>query len=243
MADMVRVDLLAIAKWHAERVDDYVVPFAGMAKRDTAASRERVLSPEELAMVWNAAGDADRFGVVVKLLLLTGQRREKVLTMKRSDVDPVTGKWTIPKQPGDAKQKGHPEWLVLPPVALDLIKAQVRLASSPWIFPAYRGDSHLNGIAELKKAFNAKLPADMSSWTLHDLRRTARTMMTKARVDFYVAEAILGHKLPGVAGIYDRHDFAEEMATALATLAAHIERIVNPPVDNVLPFGPVPVHA
>ena len=78
--------------------------------------------------------------------------------MRWYDVDLDTGKWTIPKEPGDAKQKGAPDELVLPPVALDLIRAQVRLASSPWIFPAYRGDGHLSGVGELKKAFDAKLP-------------------------------------------------------------------------------------
>jgi integrase len=159
--------------------------------------------------------------------------------MRWSEVDPASGRWTIPKEPDE---KGNPGVLVLPSAALDLVKAQPRLASNPWIFPAYRGDGHLSGVGDLKKDFDARLP-DMPNWTLHDLRRTSRTEMTKARIDFYVAEAIMGHKLPGVAGIYARHSFAEEMVTALATLATHFERIVAGPVDNVLPFGPVPAHA
>jgi len=236
-ADMVRVDLLAIAKWHAERVDDYVVPFGGMAKRDKAKARERVLNPDELRLVWAAADDAGRFGAIIKLLLYTAQRREKVLSMRWTDIDP-NGRWTIPKEPGE---KGNPGVLVLPPAALDLIEAQDRLASSPWVFPAYRGDGHVRGVDEFKKIFDAKLTA-IPNWTLHDLRRTSRTLMTKVKIDFHVAEAIMGHKLPGVAGIYDRHDFAEEMVAALATLAAHIDGIVNPR-HNVIPFGPVPAHA
>jgi integrase len=239
MADMVRVDLLAVAKWHSERNEDYTVPFVGMAKRDKAGSRERVLSHEELRAVWIAAGDGSRFGAIIRLLLYTAQRRTKIVAMRWSEVDPDTGRWTIPKEPDE---KGNPGMLVLPSPALDLVKAQPHLASSPWVFPAYKGDGHLSNIGELKKAFDAKLP-DMPNWTLHDLRRTSRTEMTKARIDFYVAEAIMGHKLPGVAGIYARHSFAEEMVTALATLAAHFERIVAGPVDNVVPFGPVPVHA
>jgi integrase len=231
MADMVKVDLLAIAKWHTERADDYVVPFAGMAKRDKAKARERVLTNDELRAVWNAAETAGRFGAVVKLLLFTAQRREKVLTMKWSDVDLASGRWTIPKEP---REKGNPGVLVLPPVALDLVRAQPRLASSPFVFPAYRGTKHLSAIG-LMKAFDTKLP-DMPNWTLHDLRRTSRTAMTKARIDFYVAEAIMGHKLRGTAGIYDRHDFSEEMVVALATLAAYIDRVVNPPAGNVVPI-------
>jgi integrase len=232
MADMVRTDLLAIAKWHAERVDDYVVPFAGMAKRDKAKARERVLNDDELRAVWTVADDVGRFGAIVKLLLFTAQRREKVIAMRWSEVDLTSGRWTIPKEPDE---KGNPGVLVLPSAALDLVKAQPRFASSPWVFPAYRGDGHLSSVGDLKKDFDAKL-ADIPNWTLHDLRRTSRTLMTKARIDFHVAEAIMGHKLPGVAAIYARHDFAEEMVTALATLADFIDRILNPPAGNVVPI-------
>jgi integrase len=241
-ADMVRTDLLSIATWQSGRIDDYTPPFRGMPKRSQSAARERVLDRTELALVWNAAADAGRFGAIIKLLLLTGQRREKVLTMRWSDVDLTSGQWTIPKQSGDAKQKGAPDELVLPPVALDLIKAQVRLASSPWIFPAYRGDGHITGVGELKKDFDTKLPADMPNWTLHDLRRSARTYMAEADVPFHVAEKILGHALAGVAGTYDRSKMALQMTAALATLAGYIERVINPQ-PNVIQIPAVPAHA
>ena len=232
---MVRVDLLAIAKWHSERADDYTVPFGGMAKRDKAGSRDRTLNPDELRAVWVASGDGSRLGAVIRLALYTAQRRDKLVSMRWSDIDPDTGTWTIPKS-GHPKEKGAPDKLVLPVAALDLIKAQPRLASSQWVFPAYRGDGCLNGISELKKSFDAKLPP-MQPWTLHDLRRTARTFMGESDVPYHVAEKILGHALAGVAATYDRSKLSAQMTAALATLANYIERIVNPPVDNVVPFA------
>jgi hypothetical protein len=76
----------------------------------------------------------------------------------------------------------------------------------------------------------------MDRWTMHDLRRTARTLLSKAkikkngvetRIDFFVAEAILGHALGGVAGIYNRDNYAAEIPAALAALADHIHQIVG----------------
>jgi integrase len=74
----------------------------------------------------------------------------------------------------------------------------------------------------------AKLPKDMPQWQLHDLRRTARSLMSRAGVTPHTAERVLGHTIKGVEGIYDRHKYMNETAHALEALAAQIERIVNP---------------
>jgi integrase len=233
-ADMVKTDLLAIAKWHSERVDDYTVPFVGMKKRDEAGARDRVLNPDELRAVWTAAAaDGSRFGAIVRLALYTAQREGKIISMKWSDIDD-TGTWTIPRS-DHPKEKGTPDKLMLPPAALDLIKAQPRFKSSDFIFQAARGTGHLTGVSQLKAAFDAKLPP-MANWTVHDLRRSARTYMAEADVPFHVAEKILGHKLAGVAATYDRSKLSAQMTAALATLANYIERIVAGPVDNVVPL-------
>ena len=78
--------------------------------------------------------------------------------------------------------------------------------------------------------------AVLPPWTLHDLRRTARTLMSRAGVRPDIAERVLGHVISGVEGIYDRHDFVEQKRDALERLAAAIDRIVNPPADNVVPI-------
>ena len=75
-----------------------------------------------------------------------------------------------------------------------------------------------------------------TDWTLHDLRRTARSLMSCAGVRPDIAERVLGHAIKGVEGIYDRHSYREEKAHALKALAGLIEKIVNPPATNVTPI-------
>jgi integrase len=122
--------------------------------------------------------------------------------------------------------------LLLPQAALDIISAQPRLVGNPYVF-AGRGDSPMRGFAWRKAGFSAKL-ASMPLWTLHDLRRTARSLMTRAGVNDSHAERVLGHVQPGIQGVYNRHEYRDEKAHALRALAALIEKIVNPPADNVV---------
>src|SRR5262249_49177414 len=75
----------------------------------------------------------------------------------------------------------------------------------------------------------------VTGWTIHDLRRTARSLMSRAGVNADIAERCLGHVIGGVRGIYDRHEYFEEKKRAFEALAAQIERIVNPQ-DNVVPM-------
>ena len=65
-------------------------------------------------------------------------------------------------------------------------------------------------------------------WTLHDLRRTAKTLMVRAGVRPDISERVLGHAIVGVEGTYDRHSYADEKRDALEKLAAMIERILDP---------------
>jgi integrase len=80
----------------------------------------------------------------------------------------------------------------------------------------------------LKAAFDRALPKAIPNWTLHDLRRTARSLMSRAGVPTDHAERVLGHVIGGVRGIYDRHEYRDEKADALAKLAVQINRILHP---------------
>ncbi len=120
----------------------------------------------------------------------------------------------------------------LPKLALDVIRAQPRLASNPYVFFAGRGAGHFNNLSVAKAALDAKLPP-MPRWTLHDLRRSARSLMSRADVRPDIAERVLGHAIKGVEGIYDRHRYDAEKADALQRLANLVGTIVNPPADNV----------
>jgi integrase len=100
--------------------------------------------------------------------------------------------------------------LVLPKMALDIIRAQSRMGEHPFVFAASRGDGPFRSLYKSKLALYAKLPTGTAPWTLHDLRRTARLLMSRAGVSSEYAERVMGHAIPGVEGIYDRHVCKDE---------------------------------
>ena len=144
--------------------------------------------------------------------------------------DVVEGEWIIRSE---KREKGTAGSLVLPKAALDIINAQPRFASNPHIF-AGKGDKYMGGESKRKADFDAKLTG-VAHFTLHDLRRTARSLMSRAGVRPDIAERVLGHAQGGVLGIYDRHQYRDEKAHALNALAGLIETIINPS-DKVVPI-------
>jgi integrase len=223
-ADAVLAIVRKLTNWHATRHDDYASPVVkGMRRTDPKQrARARILTDDELRAVWKRAeADGGKFGAVVRLLLLTAQRRDKVFSMTWGDISDA-GEWTIP---AEKRGKGTGGTLKLPPVALEIIHAQPRFASNYYVF-AGRAKGHFNGYSKAKAAFDAKL-GQISPWILHDLRRTARSLMARAGVRPDIAERVLGHAITGVEGVYDRHSYNAEKAHALAALAALIERIAN----------------
>ena len=229
VADFVLAVIRMICNWHAARRDDYQSPIVkGMRRTDPKAqARARILDDEEIRAVWKAAEANGTFGAYIRLALLTAQRREKVAAMKWGDLG-IDGEWRIPS---DAREKGTAGSLVLPDVALDIIKAQPHFASNPYVL-AGREDSYIQGMSKRKAQFDRKV--GIAPWVFHDLRRTARSLMSRAGVRPDIAERVLGHAISGVEGVYDRHSYREEKADALKRLAGLINSIVNPPVDNVV---------
>jgi len=213
-----------MANWYATRDDDYTSPIVrGITRRNQKENaRERILNDDELRAIWKAAEANGTFGAMVRLLLLTAQRRDKVATMRWDDISP-DGVWSIPTE---KREKGNAGELVLPQVALDIINAQPRFTDNDYVF-AGRGPKHYHAFSNGKNALEAKLP-DVPQWQLHDLRRTARSLMARAGVYDDHAERVLGHVQPGVQGIYNRHEYKEEKAQALKALASMIESILNP---------------
>jgi integrase len=221
-----------IFRWYATRHEDYASPvIRGMRRYSQKENaRERILDDDELRIVWKQAEANGPFGALLRLLLLTGQRRDKVVKIKWTDI--IDGTWVIKTDP---REKGNAGELALPQVALDIINAQPRLVGNPYVF-AGRGSKAMRGFAMRKENFCAKLP-EMPNWTLHDLRRTARSLMSRAGVNDTHAERVLGHVITGVHGVYNRHEYREEKAHALRALAGLIETIVNPPSSNVIPLA------
>jgi len=226
-ADATLAIIRGVMAWHQARDEHFVSPIVRGMRRDKPKARDRILDDNEIRAVWKACDEMGTFGALVKMLLLTAQRREKVASMQWDDI--VDSEWTIRVVD---REKGSAGKLKLPQMALDIITAQSRIADNPFVF-AGRGKAfnHFSqGVDELR----AKLPEGMPRWTLHDLRRTARSLMARADVRPDVAERVLGHVIRGVEGIYDRHQYADQKADALQRLAALIETIINPPKGNVV---------
>lgn len=234
-SDSVLATLSRVLRWHETRVDDYTAPITrGMRKtsmRDTA--RKRILDDDEIRAVWARAEASGAFGAVVMLLLLTAQRRDKVCSMRWDDVA-VDGTWNIPSE---EREKGNAGVLVLPEVAIEIIRQQPRIESSPYVFTG-RSNGYLSGYSGHKAKLDSGLPP-MPPWTLHDLRRTARSLMSRTGVRPDVAERVLGHVQGGVLGTYDRHSYRDEKADALRRLAALITEIVKGSPDKKV----VPIRA
>jgi integrase len=231
-ADAVLTIVRSMMGWFASRHDDYAVPvIRGMRRQSPhAQARARILCDDEIRRIWKQAEANGTFGAIMRMCLLTGQRSRKVSTMKCADIS-VDGEWTIPQEPREKDSAGT---LVLPEAALTIIRAQPRLSSNPYVF-AGRGDGPYRGFSQGKAAFDAKLP-DVPVWVIHDLRRSARSLMARAGVRPDIAERVMGHAIAGVEGVYDRHSYRDEKADALVRLAALIDAIVHKRTADVLPM-------
>jgi integrase len=219
-----------IANWYATRHEDYASPIVkGMRRTNPKArARSRVLSDDEIREVWRVAEANGTYGAFVRVALLCGQRREKIVQMKWTDLNLETGEWRIPKA---EREKGTPPSLILSDMALAIIKAQPRLVSNPYVF-AGMGSSHMGGMSKRKDAFDAKLNG-VAPYTIHDLRRSSRSLMARAGVLPHIGERVLGHAVNGVEGIYDRHGYSAEMANALRQLAGLIDNILRGDSEKV----------
>ena len=220
-AQIVRSHVSSIATWFAGRHDTYSNPFRDV-KYGGLVKRSRNLDDDELQRVWKQADQAGSFGALIKILLLAGQRRGATLSMRWDDISD-DGMWTIPHDP---RMKPHAGSLKLPAMALKIIRAQPRLASNPHVFAASRGDGPMGGFSPAKLKFDKA--CNVRGWTLHDLRRCARSLMSRCGVRPDIAERVLGHVVGGTIGqTYDRFGYDAEKAAALESLATLVDMIVN----------------
>jgi integrase len=221
-ADVVLKTFRGIARWWLTRDDNYSPPFvAGMTRTPKEQlTRSRMLTDEEIRAVWKTAAGNGAYGALIRLLLLTAQRRDKVTTMQWDDIQGDV--WTIRTERGE---KGNPGKLKLPKIALEILGALPRFVGNSYVFAGRNGSYAKLDAAIYKQNFDAK--CGVTDWRLHDLRRTARSLMSRAGVQSEHAERVLGHAIRGVEGIYNRHAYDAEKAATLEKLAALIERIIG----------------
>jgi integrase len=187
--------------------------------------RDRVLSAAELAAVWKAAGDAGGFGIVVKLLMLTGQRREEVAGMLWPEIDEDRALWTIPA----ARAKNGREHQV--PLSRQALALLPERASRVHVFGHGRKGG-FSGFSQAKARLDAAAGLE-TPWVLHDLRRSFVTHAAELGIDPHVIEAVInhvsGHKA-GVAGVYNLAHYRPHKAAALQAYADWLEATVEGPV-------------
>jgi integrase len=207
--------LSKLFNWHASRDDDFVSPVVRGMSRPKRKPRDRVLTDEEIRTLW--AGAEDVFGRYLRFLLLTAVRRSEAASMMRAELDGAV--WTIPAE----RMKSKVEHVVpLSPTALAIVAGQ---GEGP-VF-TIDGVRPIKGFSSLKQNFDEVVPLS-KPWTLHDLRRTARSLMSRAGVSADIAERCLAHVIPGVRGVYGRHAYLEEKRQAFEALAGLVQRIVDP---------------
>ncbi|WP_201861588.1 tyrosine-type recombinase/integrase [Microvirga soli] len=203
-------------------------PVIGTMRVAAEVSREHVIADEELAAIWRACRDDD-YGRIVRLLILTAQRRDEVGDMRWSEVDLIRGLWTIPRE---RTKNGLTHEVPLSHVALEILQSIPRRAGREFVFGEGRGG--FSGWSKSKTRLDARIAkagAVMRPWRLHDLRRTTATRLAEMGTLPHVVEAILnhvsGHKA-GVAGIYNRATYTKEKREALEQWATHM----NAPQPN-----------
>ena len=213
--------------WALERGVAETSPVANIKAPGKEVQRERVLSDGEIRTLWEACEEADYpFGPLVKMLLLTAQRRDEVATMRWPDIEPESKLWTIPREQTKA-DRAHE--VPLSPLALEILEALPRFAG-PYIFTTTGGERPVSGFSKGKKSLE-KL-SGMEDWRLHDLRRTAATNMARLGVPVDTIGRVLNHAQRGVTAIYDRHSYLPEKRHALDAWASKLTSIVRPEVDE-----------
>lgn len=232
--------------------DAFSVQHAGGIEK----SRSRALSLPELTTVFRIFRDnADQFArenyLATALLVVLGVRKGELIAAKWEEFDSTDALWNLPEE---RRKTGAAISIPLPTVVVEwLEELNLRACGSEYVFPsrrsskrrAYISDDTLNhAVAKLfgqktsctgKQGQNILGEAGIEHFTIHDLRRTCRTLLADAGVPGHVAERCLNHKLKGVEGIYDRYDYLDERREALQKIADLLTPIITP-MSNVTSF-------
>jgi integrase len=218
-SDLCLSDISCVLHFYAKRSDDYVPPLVRGMKRTAAKdrARNRILTDDEIRAVWNT-GNA-----FVRFLLLSCARRDEAASMQFKELSDNI--WMLPA----ARNKTKVE-LARPLSGLTMKELPERGGDDEYVF-GNTPDRPLSSFSALKSHLDKA--SGVTGWRLHDLRRTARTLLSRAGVNADHAERCLGHVIGGVRGVYDRHEFLSEKRHAYQALAHELELIIKPPKDNV----------
>ena len=232
MADRTLAHLRKALAWHATRDDDFNSPIVrGMARtKPKERARKRILSDDEIRTLWTVLDTfKGPYPVLLRLLLLTAQRRDEVAGIRQDEIE--DGVWTIP----GARYKGGRDTDVPLTKQVTALLAGLPAPKKGGFYITTTGRVPFSGFSKAKHALDEAIAVErkkarldkIKPWVLHDLRRTARSLMSRAGVRSEIAEQVLGHVIKGVEGTYDRHTYIEEKREALEKLDALIELILK----------------
>lgn len=200
-------------------------PVFGIKPPAKDKSRDRVLTDEELRRLWPAWSDIGwPFGPLFKLLLITGQRRGEVSSMKWSDIDFERRSWTIPRE---IAKNDRTHEVPLTDMAMEIIKTVPMVKDQDFLFST-NGRSVVSGFSRAKR--NSDDIANVHDYRIHDLRRTAASGMARLAVPPHVVEKILNHSsgtISGVAAVYNRYGYEVEKRDALDLWAEQLKELIG----------------
>lgn len=222
-------------------------PMQDMEPPAAVSSRDRVLSDDELSLLWKATEALSGLsGAAVRLLILTGQRRSEVLGMDCSELDIPNATWTI--KAGRSKNGIAHIVPLSSPAMSELVALGTDTRRAGLIFTT-TGSTPISGISKIKAALDREMTKGAVAggrleplpWRLHDIRRTVATGLQRLGTRFEVTEAVLNHvsgAKSGVAGIYQRHDWADEKRRALEAWGKHVAVLVSGHrANNIVSFA------
>ena len=243
-ANRLRAEARACWGWAVKRGSLELNPWEATPRplaRETA--RERVLSDAEVGILYTAAGAlTEPWGVLVRLLILTGQRRGEVAGMQWTELDLDAAKWSLP---GERTKNGQPHVVPLPAEAVALLRTVKRRKGAELVFEGPRKTA-VSGFGKVKARLDAALAKaaaehnrKVAPWVLHDLRRTMATGLQRLGVRLEVTEAVLNHvsgSRSGIVGVYQRHGWEREKAEALKAWATSVIRAAGEAsgIENVV---------
>jgi integrase len=228
-----RVALLRYSKffsWCREKRLIAISPCDAVSRPPRGPSRERTLSDDEIKLLWLACGQlGEPFGPLLKLLLVSGQRKNECARMTWAEVQGDV--WHLPS---DRAKNGRAHVVPLTPLALKQIHTVKRIGTT-YIFTT-TGDVPVGGWSKVKRRLDLKMAklagAEIAPFTIHDLRRTTATGLQKLGIRLEITEAVLNHSsgsFRGVVGIYQRHTYSEEKRAALNLWSDYVEKLVSSP--------------
>ncbi|HEX9320564.1 MAG TPA: tyrosine-type recombinase/integrase, partial [Xanthobacteraceae bacterium] len=233
-----RAALSALFSWAMREGIATNNPVIGTNGRGEPSQRNRVLSADEIERIWRACRDDD-YGKILKLLILTGQRRQEIGGLRGDEIDLERAEIRLPPE---RTKNNRPHVIPLTPPAMQILEQVPRREGRVLLFGS--GTAGYGGWHLAKRKLDERVAITSSErlrpWTVHDIRRTVATGMADLGVQPHVVEAVLNHvsgTKRGVAGTYNKSKYANEVKQALALWADHVGALVEDRERKVINIG------